>query len=778
MNFRIICRPVSLLFCTLLCCSTGIVSAQGAVDNNNTTATATTLPLNISVPGRIDPADDVDYFRIRITFQTLVLIFTRDDLNTVGRLINSVGAVLQSDDNSGRDTNFRIEYNDFKPGIYYIEVSSSGTETGDYRLHVSAEGEGDHGDTIETTTDLPLNASVLGMIDPASDVDYFSIETSTPTVIAIYTVSNLNTIGSLYDDDEMNTLLASDDNSGKNTNFLILYPLVDSGTYYIEVSSTGTETGDYTLRIDSDVGEDDHGNTIAEATTVTLNTTVSGTIAPGIDIDYFRLDISTTAFVTIYTTGYTTDGLDTAGSLQDKNGVELPSNDISSIFNFRISAPLNPGTYYIGVEGSNSLRTGDYVLHVDIATDIGLNSSVSGTIDPAGDVDYFSIDISTTAFVTIYTTGGLNTAGSLQDNNGVELPSNDISLSLNFRINFLLNPGTYYIGVEESNFFRTGDYVLHVDIATDIGLNSSASGTIDLAGDVDYFRIVISTTVLVSILITGDLNDVLNTGSPYNVQNIFLLTPGTYSFRVGELDSRSTGSYTLHLRAVTVTPLPLNTSVSGTIDPAGDVDYFSLEIDTQTNVNIFTTDNLDTMGTLYDGTINFLQDDDNSGRGDNFLISDRLDSGTYYIRVESPASLSTGNYVLRVDDDAAPIASLEVVGNDIRLKEGGSATLLVTLDRSFEQATTIQIVTAGAATLGIDYTIDVNPVMLSRGSTSAETTLRVIDDSQPEPDETIILTLEAGNELIIDDEPGAQLTLTIEDVILLFKMKVFLEGAQ
>ena len=248
---------------------------------------------------------------------------------------------------------------------------------------------------------------------------------------------------------------------------------------------------------------------------------------------------------------------------------------------------------------------------------------------------------------------------------------------------------------------------------------------------------------------------------------------------MGEFNTRSTGSYTLHVRAVTVTPLPLNTPVSGTIDPAGDVDYFSIEIDTQTNVNIFTTGNLNTRGALYDDDEmnTLLRFDDNSGEGDNFLISTNLEMGTYFIRVESPASLSTGKYVFRVDDDAAPIASLEVVGNNIRLEEGANVTLRVTLDRSFEQATTIRIVTAGAATLGIDYTIDVNPVMLS-GSTSAETTLRVIDDGQPEPDETIILTLKAGNELIIDDGPGAQLTLTIEGVILLFRIKVFLEGAQ
>ena len=447
MNFRIICRPVSLLFCTLLCCSTGIVSAQGAIDNNNTTATATTLPVNISVPGRIDFAGDIDYFRIRISTQTSVAIFTTGDLDTLGKLINSVGDVIQSDDNSARNTNFLIQDRNVKPGTYYIEVRSAGTETGDYRLRVDDEGAGagDHGDTTKTATALPLNAFVSGMIDPASDVDYFSIVISTPTVVAIFTVGNLDTIGALYDG--TNTL--SDDDSGKNTNFLILSPL-DSGTYYIEVRSTGTETGDYTFSIDSDVGDDDHGNTIAEATTVTLNTTVSGTITPGNDIDYFRLDISTTKFVTIYTTG----GLDTAGSLQDKNGVELTSNDdVVANSNFRISALLNPETYYIGVEESNSLSTGDYVLHVDVVTvtEIGLNTSASETIDPAGDVDYFSLEISTPTFVSIFTTGRLDTLGSLQGNIDNITSDDNSGKDGNFRINSFLNPGTYYIGVEKSD---------------------------------------------------------------------------------------------------------------------------------------------------------------------------------------------------------------------------------------------------------------------------------------------------------------------------------------
>ena len=127
--------------------------------------------------------------------------------------------------------------------------------------------------------------------------------------------------------------------------------------------------------------------------------------------------------------------------------------------------------------------------------------------------------------------------------------------------------------------------------------------------------------------------------------------------------------------------------------------------------------------------------------------------------------------VISVKDNSVPIASLEIVGSDLRLKEGGggSATLRVTLDRSFKQATTIRIVTTGTATLGQsnggdgDYTININWFVLPAGSTYAETTLEVIDDGQVEPDETIILTLEADTEQIIDDEPTARLTLTIKD---------------
>ena len=118
---------------------------------------------------------------------------------------------------------------------------------------------------------------------------------------------------------------------------------------------------------------------------------------------------------------------------------------------------------------------------------------------------------------------------------------------------------------------------------------------------------------------------------------------------------------------------------------------------------------------------------------------------------------------ITIQDNSAPIAGLEIMGSGLRLTEGEDSTLRVTLDRAFGEVTDIQIETDGTAIQGVDYTIDDNPVTFPVDSTFVETQLRIRDDGDnQESDETIRLTLDAVSNLIIDDGPGAQLTLTIE----------------
>ena len=267
-----------------------------------------------------------------------------------------------------------------------------------------------------------------------------------------------------------------------------------------------------------------------------------------------------------------------AGRLLNSTGTEL-AND-QSFPNFRINALLDRGTYYIEVHGSGRTHTGDYDLHVEVvtATEIGLNTSRSETIDPLDDVDYFSIVISTPTFVNIFTTEDVDTAGILLDDTGAELAFDDDQSDdeVNFLIRTRLNKGTYYIQVMSSSSEEDGPYVLHVDIddveddhsdtiaaATEIELDTSRSGTINFAGDVDYFSIVISTPTFVNIFTTSDLDTdgflrlnntfsgIIFNNDPIGPSNRnFLISTridsGTHSIRV-RAPSGGTGDYTLYV---------------------------------------------------------------------------------------------------------------------------------------------------------------------------------------------------------------------------------------
>ena len=214
-----------------------------------------TLTVDTSVSGRIDPADDVDYFRIDISTSIFVDIFTTGNLDTVGTLINSVGDELTDDDDSGEGNNFLISDRlDSGTGTYYIRVGSFNSNfTGNYTLYVLTD---DHSPTTDRATVLSLNTTVSGTIEREGNVDYFSLEIlemDAPADVNIFTTGGLNTVGRLIN--SVGTEVDSDNQSGTNDNFLISR-LLERGTYYIEVSGSGTETGDYRLRVDT-VGVDD-----------------------------------------------------------------------------------------------------------------------------------------------------------------------------------------------------------------------------------------------------------------------------------------------------------------------------------------------------------------------------------------------------------------------------------------------------------------------------------------------------------------------------------------
>ena len=84
------------------------------------------------------------------------------------------------------------------------------------------------------------------------------------------------------------------------------------------------------------------------------------------------------------------------------------------------------------------------------AVSIAVNSSAGGSISPAGDVDYWRIEVPSQGLLEVETTGSTDTIGVLEDSAGNQLEEQDdqdVITNLNFKIERTVSAGTYYIQV-------------------------------------------------------------------------------------------------------------------------------------------------------------------------------------------------------------------------------------------------------------------------------------------------------------------------------------------
>ena len=109
---------------------------------------------------------------------------------------------------------------------------------------------------------------------------------------------------------------------------------------------------------------DDHGDSFANATSLAVDGRQSGRINPAGESDYFRVRVSESGTLSVYTTG----DLDTRGYLYDSNERQLASNDDGGLgdgSNFRIQREVDAGTYYVRVEAYFRDATGAYGIHAE-----------------------------------------------------------------------------------------------------------------------------------------------------------------------------------------------------------------------------------------------------------------------------------------------------------------------------------------------------------------------------------------------------------------------------
>ena len=269
-------------------------------DHPDRQSAATPLALDSSLPGRIDPADDEDMYKIVTTEDTDLWVYTTGDLDTVGKLTDSRGDVLASNNQAWlppRPHNFSLRA-EVEAGTYYVSVrSNEGAHTGAYRIHavnvlpVSTDpGEG----TLispDSLTPGRLEREGVGR-------DVFKIVLTEDTDLLVYSISNISfLVGKLYDEHGSLIVTYIDTGIPDHEPDFVLREQLGPGTYRLEVKAFYPDSiGPYVLYVDA---VEDPGHSFATATPLVFESATPGRIDPGDDEDYFSLTLAAPSYVYI-----------------------------------------------------------------------------------------------------------------------------------------------------------------------------------------------------------------------------------------------------------------------------------------------------------------------------------------------------------------------------------------------------------------------------------------------------------------------------------------------
>lgn len=224
-----------------------------------------------------------------------------------------------------------------------------------YANPVNPPSSDDHGNSCATATSVSVNSTLSGFLSPTSDVDFFRFTLSSNTTITAVANSVFDSKGTLYDGNC--NVITEDDDSAGNLDFRLQRTLT-AGTYYLRVASfQGGSGGNYTVALSGVASGDDHGNSCATATAVSMNTSFTGTISPSSDVDYFRFTLGSTTLVT----AQAATGFDSVGTLYDAAcSFVAEDDDGAGNLDFRLQRTLSAGTYYLRVASYNGAASGSY----------------------------------------------------------------------------------------------------------------------------------------------------------------------------------------------------------------------------------------------------------------------------------------------------------------------------------------------------------------------------------------------------------------------------------
>ena len=364
----------------------------------------------------------------------------------------------------------------------------------------------------------------------------------------------------------------------------------------VRAVNSGTSNTDGPWSDTYEASTTDHGNSKSAATTLSLGSSMEGSIDPEDDVDYYKIVAPSNTDLWVYTSGE----LDTTGELFRSAGTVITRNYdgrlVDHPLGFSIRRQSSSGTYFVKVTSHAGQYTGSYTIHTEAVVDPGIDpataktieldsksaGSISGHLGGSYNLDMFKFTLSASTEVWIVVAGRFDSNIILYDSTATTIATNDNSgWTFNRYASMIrrtLSMGTYYVEVLGDSGVDVGSYTLYLtevtepgssqSTATPLTLNVPQTGHLSDASDRDHFSFTLDAETYVSVYVVAFENDLPIAISGLNAmtddytisQNDYAdgnlhrgsilrwgkLAADTYNISVGTTDTTG-GKYLLHV---------------------------------------------------------------------------------------------------------------------------------------------------------------------------------------------------------------------------------------
>ena len=518
-------------------------------DYSADTSTTGTVEVGGSATGEIETARDRDWFAVELVAGRSYVIDVEGKDTDAGSLANPLlrrmrdpdGDAISGtrNDNGGTGRNAQLTFTATETDTYYVEARAFRLKTGTYTVKVTDDTP-DLGDITDQEGEKSATGSLAGSTDAVS---YWRF-TLTDEMTVTLGLAELDADADLVLEDAAGNALHTSRESG--TDDEQISARLDAGTYYIRVEAQESGANNFEVRY----SVDDYSDAAAEAGSVAVGSSATGTLETVGDRDWFAVTLEAGETYRISLEGSPTgkgtlsdprlagvhdaDGNLVSGSANDNGG----TGNNSEILFYAEEA----GTHYIAAgAGTTGTRTGTYELSVaqmddDYAADpanttgtIAVGGGKRGEIQFAGDEDWFAVELVAGKAYRVDLKGLDTFNGTLPDpflrgiydangtlvpgTTGRDHPWGNRDVEVDFvapasGTHYIAastegGEGTYWLSVTEMD----DDYAAGTDTDASVAVDGTATGDVDYRNDRDWFAVELVAGELYRIEIRGESTD-------------------------------------------------------------------------------------------------------------------------------------------------------------------------------------------------------------------------------------------------------------------------------